>query len=76
MPWQYRCKIFACSRSAATRSTIARSPGDRYLRQSLKTARNTAIKAIAKDLPPRRPITSHKYAAGALGGTVRPVQAR
>ena len=76
MPWQYRCKIFACSRSAATSKTIARSPGLRYLRQSRKAARNTAIKAMAKDLPPRRPMTSHKYAAGAPGGTRRPVHWR
>ena len=42
-------------------------------RQSLKHARNTAMTARMKDLPPRRPITSHASCSGLVGAAVRPV---
>jgi hypothetical protein len=63
-------------RSRATVITTPRSPGMRYGFQSLKHARNTALNAKMKLLPPRLPTTSQASVKGTGGGAVRPVQAR
>src|SRR6516162_7193991 len=63
----------ACARSLAMIMTVPTSPGPRYVRQSRKHAKNTAMTASTKDLPPRRPTTSHASCNGFVGGAARPV---
>jgi hypothetical protein len=62
-----------CLLSSAMTMIVAISPGPRYGRQSLKHARNTAMTARMKVLPPLLPTTSRASVSGRVGGVVRPV---
>jgi hypothetical protein len=63
----------ACRLSRAMIMIVASSPGPRNARQSQNAAKKTAIVPRMKDLPARRPHTSHASCAGSAAGVLRPV---